>query len=136
MKKHIFILTAIVLLFCGCDVLEDEINNKRSINYFVSNSADGNSDTGPTTQITYLDAAGNTLFKDLRPGNFWSAVSSNFSKGDRVSLAINSPSTSGTITIRIKCDECEDLGGSGGRELVKTIDLSVIRVGEISANLD
>jgi len=134
MKKNIFALAILVFFSFGCKI-EDELN-KRSITYRVTNLAYGDSDTGPTTMITYRDNKGDNLFKDLRPGNFWTATNSHFSKGDRVSLAINSPSETGTITIRIRCSECEDLGGYGGKELVKTIDLSLIKVGEILANLD
>lgn len=135
MKKHISIIVITAFLFCGCDILDDEIE-KRSITYTVTNLAVGNSNVGAKTIITYLDNEGTTLFEDITPGRFWTITNSKFSKGDRVSLAVNSPNTSGTITIRIRCSECEDLGGNGGKELVKTVNLSVFKNGVISANLD
>ena len=137
MKKYIFTLIIIPFLFSGCDILDDEIDKQRSVHFFVQNSVSGNpTGAGSKTSISYYDVDGNTLFKDIEAGYFWTAVNNDFTKGDRVFLGITSPYRSGIVTLRMRCDKCEDFGGSGGNELVKTIDLSVTTVGNISANLN
>tara|TARA_R110002073_G_scaffold336506_1_gene534378 strand:+ start:22545 stop:22961 length:417 start_codon:yes stop_codon:yes gene_type:complete len=138
MKKHISILVITAFFFYGCDILDEELSKQRSVSLLVQNTVTGSpsSGSGAKTSISYYDENGNTLFKDIDAGSFWTALSNDFTKGDRVFLGVNTPYKSGSITLRISCDKCTDLGGSGGTVLIKTIDLSLTKVANLSATLD
>jgi len=136
MKKIIFTIGIFSLLFSGCNKLDELLkNDERRVVYNVDFK-----DTPQTfeysTMITYIDESGDTKFDDHQSVLLhWAEIGGDFSKGDRVSLAINTSLTRGTITLTIICKDCENEDLINDR-VTKIIDLTSIKVGELSLNLE
>ena len=82
--------------------------------------------------ISHTGEDGETIFDDLEiPANQWRDAGNNYSIGDRVSLGINTPINEGTIELSIECNNCKN----EDPKISKTVDLTKIKVGEISLTL-
>ena len=132
MRKTILILPIIALLiFSGCT----KGGAGKRIKYSVQLLALSDPLATKTTLVTYLDENGETQFYDLRKlGGYW-GYSGDFIVGDRVSLAVNTPVERGTVTLTIECQDCGNMSLDNGK-MIRTIDLSVTKNGEISFNLE
>ena len=135
MKKIIFTIGVSSLLFSGCDKIDDLLDNdERKIGYNVL-FEDTPQNFDYLTTITYTGEDGFNQFDDHQSAfSLWSE-GGNFSKGDRVSLSINTSLDRGTITLIIICNDCKN-DNLIDAKVKKIIDLSTIKVGELSLNLE
>ena len=122
--------------FSGCDKLDElSKNDKRRVVYNVD-FKDVQQNFEYATTITYIDESGDTKFDDHQSAFLkWEELGGDFSKGDRVSLAINTSLDRGTIILTITCKDCNNNNLVDGK-LKKTVDLTRIKVGELSLNLE
>lgn len=135
MKKFIFTIGVFSLLFSSCSKLDTLLEDKeRKISYNVL-FEDTPQNFEYLTTITYTGEDGYNLFEDHQSAfSLWSK-GGNFSKGDRISLSINTSINRGTITLSITCKECKN-DNLINNEIKKIINLSTIKVGELSLNLE
>lgn len=135
MKKIILTIGIFSLLFSGCNELDELLkDDERRVAYIV-NFNDTEQNLEYLTTITFTGEDGYNQFEEHQSAFSRWDDGGDFSKGDRVSLAINTSLNRGTITLTIICKDCEneDLIDD---EIKKTIDLTRIKVGELSLNLE
>jgi hypothetical protein len=141
MKKNIFIIAILALLFTGCDELQELLEIRTviySFEYNVDMSGMTNSPSN-NTMIHYLDAEGYDVFFDLvAPKKTWTQAVF-LSKGQRAEVSFNAAMNidSGTATVRINCDNCKNddiIYGNGTKQRVW--DLSRMTVGSLSLDVE
>jgi PBP1b-binding outer membrane lipoprotein LpoB len=136
MKKNILKIVILFLLLGGCAELDElsKIDERRVVYNVDFKGVQQNFEYATT--ITYIDESGDTKFKDHQSAFLqWEELGGDFSKGDRVSLAINTSLDRGTITLTIICKDCNNKNLVDGK-LKKTVDLTRIKVGELSFNVE
>jgi len=133
MKKIIFIVLVSSLFFSSCNLI-GKLDTKRRVAYNVDFKGTTVAD-GSTTMISYTGENGNTQFHDQKAVFISWQGGGDFSKGDRVSLGINTFKKKGTITLTIICKDCKntDLVDS---KIKNIIDLTKIGVGNLDLNLE
>lgn len=143
--KPLYTFLVIVIctqLFSGCDEL-DELLSTRTIIYSLeySNVDMSGMDDSPSdiTMIDYMDAEGYLVPIELvAPRKTWTQAVF-LSKGDRAEVHFNAPFAikSGTATLKINCDDCENDDLIYGNGTIKRVyNLSTMGVGELSFNVE
>jgi len=133
MKKIIFTALICFVFFSSCNLIGN-LDTKRRVAYNVDFNGTTLTDDS-TTMISYTDEIGNTQFYDQKAVFRNWQRGGNFSKGDRVSLGINTKKNKGTITLTIICKDCKNADLVNGR-VKKIVDLTKIRVGNLDLNLE
>ncbi|AMC11648.1 hypothetical protein Lupro_10385 [Lutibacter profundi] len=132
MKKIIFILGILLLIFNSCNVSNDD---ERNVSYNVE-FKDTPQNFDYSTTIIYTGEDGFSKSDELQSAfSLWSQGGGSFSKGDRVSISANTALTRGTITLTIICKDCKNENLIDDR-IKKIINLETIKVGELSLNLE
>ncbi|PHS53058.1 MAG: hypothetical protein COB01_05785 [Lutibacter sp.] len=128
--------------FSGCDELEEILNTRTviySLEYSNVDMSGMYNSPSNNTMIDYLDADGNLIPVDLvAPRKTWTQAVF-LSKGDRAEVRFNAAINinSGTATLRINCDDCENDDLIYGNGTVKRVyNLSIMGVGELSFNVE
>jgi len=133
MKKIIFTVLICSAFFSSCNLISN-LDTKRRVAYGVDFKGTTVAD-GSTTMISYTGENGNTQFHDQKAiFQNWQGGGS-FSKGDRVSLGINTFKKKGTITLTIICKDCKNADLVDGK-IKKVVDLTKIGVGNLDLNLE
>jgi hypothetical protein len=142
MKKNIFIIAILALLFTGCDELEELLEIRTVIYSFEYTNVDMSGMTNSpsnNTMIDYMDAEGYDVPIDLvAPKKTWTHAVF-LSKGKRAEVGFNASTKidSGTATLSINCDNCKNddlIYGNGTMQRV--YDLSKMTVGTLSFNVE
>ena len=143
-SKGLYLLITLFICysFSACDELE-KLLEVRTVTYSLkySNVDMSGMSNSPSnnTMIDYMDAEGYLVPVDLiAPGKTWTQAVF-LSKGDRAEVRFSAPFKldSGTATLRINCDNCENddlVYGNGTIERV--YDLSTRGIGELSFNVE
>ncbi|PHS53059.1 MAG: hypothetical protein COB01_05790 [Lutibacter sp.] len=135
MKKNIFIISIFSILFSGCDKLDELLkDDERTVGYNVIFKETAQNFEYLTT-ITFTGEDGYNQFDEHQSAFSRWSEGGDFSKGERVSLAISTSLDRGTITLTIICKDCKNEDLIDGK-IIKTIDLTRIKVGELSLNLE
>ncbi|MFK5958932.1 MAG: hypothetical protein QM495_08710 [Lutibacter sp.] len=131
MRKITFAATILLIILNSCNNLNDD---ERNVVYNVK-FEDTPQNFDYLTTITYTGEDGFNKFDNHQSAfSLWSQGSGNFSKGDRVSLAINTSLNRGTITLTIICKDCKNENLIDDK-INMVVDLTRIKVGELSLNL-
>jgi len=133
MKNIIFATLICSVFFSSCN-LGGNLDTKRRVAYNVNFNGTTQAD-GSTTMISYTDENGNTQFHDQNAMLLQWQNGGDFSKGDRVSLGINTFKKRGTITLTITCKDCKNANLVNG-SIKKVVDLTKIGVGNLDLNLE
>ncbi len=133
MKKIIFIVLVSSVFFSSCDLI-NKLDTKRQVTYNVDFKGTLMGED-LTTMISYTGEDGNTQFHDQKSIFISWQEGGYFSKGDRVSLGINTFKKEGTIILTIICRDCKNTDLVDGK-IKKIIDLTKIGVGNLDLNLE
>lgn len=140
--KTKFFAIGILLLFSGCDELEELLSERTviySLEYTNVDMSGMSNSPSNNTMIDYMNAGGDLVAADLvAPKKSWTKAVF-LSKGDRAEVRFNSALNikSGTATLKINCDDCENddlIYGNG--TIQRVYNLSTMGVGELSFNVE
>ncbi len=128
MKKLLVLLLAIPLLFGGCQKIKDSFNQRR-VQYSVTNNAGSIMGTGVVATVSYINEEGENEFAEVQPGMTW-GWSGDFVKGDWVRVQATCSRKEGTLSLYIKCSDCDE------EKIKESVDLSQRNIVEASMTLD
>ena len=132
MKKtslFLILITATILVFEGCDKVEDLLRGKKDIGYSCTNNS------SKTASVSYVNENGDNVFVDVAPRMTW-GESIEVKKGAWVRLQAQCNASSGELKISIRCDGCDNIGAKGDEKLQASVNLSVRNIVELSATVE
>jgi len=122
MKKILIFSIAIVMISMGCS----KMFGGRQVQYSVS-SAQGQS--GEIVYVSYINEDGENEFAEVQPGFTW-GWSGDFQEGDWVRVQAQCSAKTGSMQIRIKCDDGDN------EKVFEKVELSTRNIVEGSMTLN